>query len=123
MKKISLKNSDNLTVDEAFADFKGHCRIKNLSGETINFCRNTRFFKNLPNSRFLRQFIFMAKSSGNQQFPLCSAVCMPYKQDLIFSSYNTTYRKTIIIIHILSLISCQSDIQCLYYFFCYFLRL
>ena len=35
MKKLSLKNSDNLTVDEAFADFKGHCRIKNLSGETI----------------------------------------------------------------------------------------
>lgn len=35
MKKLSLKNSDNLTVDEAFADFKGHCQIKNLSGETI----------------------------------------------------------------------------------------
>lgn len=35
MKKLSLKNTDNLTVDEAFADFKGHCRIKNLSGETI----------------------------------------------------------------------------------------
>lgn len=35
MKKLSLKNSDNLTVDEAFADFKGHCWIKNLSGETI----------------------------------------------------------------------------------------
>lgn len=38
------------------------------------------------------------------------AVCMSYKQDLFFSSYNTTYRKTIIIIHILSLISCQFDI-------------
>ncbi|MCI8528305.1 MAG: hypothetical protein HFH82_03995 [Lachnospiraceae bacterium] len=35
MKKLSLKNSDNLTVDEAFEDFKGHCQIKNLSGETI----------------------------------------------------------------------------------------
>ena len=35
MKKLSLKNSDNLTVDEAFEDFKGHCRIINLSGETI----------------------------------------------------------------------------------------
>lgn len=35
MKKLSLKNTDNLTVDEAFEDFKGHCRIKNLSGETI----------------------------------------------------------------------------------------
>lgn len=32
MKKLSLKNSDNLTVDEAFANFKGHCRIKNLFG-------------------------------------------------------------------------------------------
>lgn len=35
MKKLSLKNSNNLTVDEAFEDFKGHCRIKNLSGETM----------------------------------------------------------------------------------------
>ena len=35
MKKLSLKNSDNLTVDEAFQDFKAHCSIKNLSGETI----------------------------------------------------------------------------------------
>lgn len=35
MKKLSLKNPDNLTVDEAFEDFKGHCRVKNLSGETI----------------------------------------------------------------------------------------
>jgi len=35
MKKLSLKNSDTLTVDEAFEDFKGHCRVKNLSGETI----------------------------------------------------------------------------------------
>lgn len=34
MKKLSLKNSDNLTVDEAFADFKGHCRIKNLAGKS-----------------------------------------------------------------------------------------
>ena len=34
MQKLSLKNSDNLTADEAFADFKGHCRIKNLSGES-----------------------------------------------------------------------------------------
>ena len=35
MKKLSLKNSDNLTVDEAYEDFKANCRIKNLSGETI----------------------------------------------------------------------------------------
>jgi len=34
MKKLSLKNSNTLTVDEAFEDFKGHCRVKNLSGET-----------------------------------------------------------------------------------------
>ncbi len=50
MKKLSLKNSDNLTVDEAFADFKGHCRIKNLSGETIKLYQYQfnvfhRFFK------------------------------------------------------------------------------
>ncbi len=37
MKKLSFKNSDNLTVDEAFEDFKGHCQIKNLSGEQSNF--------------------------------------------------------------------------------------
>lgn len=35
MKKLSLKNTGNLTVDEAFTDFKGRCRIKNLSEETI----------------------------------------------------------------------------------------
>ncbi|MCM1304632.1 MAG: tyrosine-type recombinase/integrase [Lachnospiraceae bacterium] len=35
MKKLSLKSAGNLTVDEAFKDFKGHCRVKNLSGETI----------------------------------------------------------------------------------------
>ncbi|MFG6343188.1 MAG: hypothetical protein K1W35_05270 [Lachnospiraceae bacterium] len=34
MKKLSLKNSDNLTVDEAFADFKG---LKICLGKRSNF--------------------------------------------------------------------------------------
>jgi len=35
MSKISFKNTDNLTVSEAFDDFLEHCRIRNLRPETI----------------------------------------------------------------------------------------
>lgn len=35
MNKLSLKNCDIYTVNEAFMDFKQHCFIKNLSEETI----------------------------------------------------------------------------------------
>ena len=35
MSKISFKNTDNLTVSEAFEDFLEHCRIRNLRPETI----------------------------------------------------------------------------------------
>ena len=35
MSRLSLKNTNNLTVLEAFKDFKDKCSIKNLSKETI----------------------------------------------------------------------------------------
>ena len=39
MSKISFKNTDNLTVSEAFNDFLEHCRIRNLRPETIKVYR------------------------------------------------------------------------------------
>ena len=35
MRRLSLKNTDDLTVLDAFKDFKDKCNIKNLSKETI----------------------------------------------------------------------------------------
>lgn len=39
MRKISFKNTNNLTVNEAFDDFLEHCRIRNLRAETIKVYR------------------------------------------------------------------------------------
>ena len=62
MKKLSFKNSDNLTVDEAFEDFKGHCRIKNLSGETIKLYQYqfNVFHRFLDNETYLISDITLA---------------------------------------------------------------
>lgn len=36
MSRLSLKNTDDLTVMEAFNNFKDKCQIKNLSGKQLN---------------------------------------------------------------------------------------
>lgn len=40
MRKLSLKNTEDLTVLEAFKDFKDKCSVKNLSKETIKLYEN-----------------------------------------------------------------------------------
>lgn len=40
MQRLSLKNTDDLTLMEAFNDFKDKCQIKNLSKETIKLYEN-----------------------------------------------------------------------------------
>lgn len=40
MQRLSLKNTNDLTVLEAFNDFKDKCQIKNLSNETIKLYEN-----------------------------------------------------------------------------------
>ena len=40
MKKLTIKNTNALTVEEAFKDFKDKCQIKNLSPETIKLYEN-----------------------------------------------------------------------------------
>lgn len=40
MQRLSLKNTDDLTLMEAFTDFKDKCQIKNLSKETIKLYEN-----------------------------------------------------------------------------------
>ena len=66
MKKLSLKNSDNLTVDEAFEDFKGHCQIKNLSGETIKLYQYqfNVFHRFLDDKTFLISDVTLATVNG-----------------------------------------------------------
>ena len=66
MKKLSLKNSDNLTVDEAFEDFKGHCRIINLSGETIKLYQYqfNVFHRFLDDETFLISDVTLATVNG-----------------------------------------------------------
>ena len=40
VKKLSLKNSDELTVKECFEEYIDRCSIRNLSSETIKLYRN-----------------------------------------------------------------------------------
>lgn len=51
MEKISFRNTNDLTVSEAFADFEQHCRIKNLREETIKvYCLHFSIFNRFLNN-------------------------------------------------------------------------
>lgn len=55
MSRLSLKNTNDLTVLEAFKDFKDKCQIKNLSKETIKLYENqfTIFYRFLDDTSLL----------------------------------------------------------------------
>lgn len=55
MQKLSLKNTKELTVLEAFDDFKDKCHIKNLSSETIKLYENQflTFYRFIDNDTLL----------------------------------------------------------------------
>lgn len=55
MSRLSLKNTNDLTVLKAFKDFKDKCQIKNLSKETIKLYENqfTIFYRFLDDTSLL----------------------------------------------------------------------
>ena len=55
MRRLSLKNNEDLTLLDAFNDFKDKCQIKNLSNETIKLYENQffTFYRSIDNDLLL----------------------------------------------------------------------